>query len=89
MIRESKTLQGAHIITVAGMLYLVPFSDLDFRREFADCDACGSKRVEEREKAEGIGEVEDLHGCRPVRMFEKLLVSDGALGELCKMVQEI
>jgi hypothetical protein len=61
---------GAHIFTVAVILHVVPFSDLDFRWNFADCDACGRKRAEEREKAEGTGNVEELHGCKVVDMFE-------------------
>lgn len=48
-------MQGAYVFTVAGILRVVPFSDLDLRWELADCDPCGSKTAEERDKAEAIG----------------------------------
>jgi hypothetical protein len=52
---SADTMQGAYVVTVAGILRVVPFSDLDLRWELADCDSCGSKTAEERDKAEAIG----------------------------------
>lgn len=57
-------MRAAYIFAVAGILHGVPFSDMDLRREFAERDPGGAKCAEERDKAEGIREVEELHGCR-------------------------
>lgn len=60
-------MRAAYIFVVAGILYSVPFSDLDLRWKFAKCDpSCGAKCAEERDKAEGIREVEELHGSKIV-----------------------
>lgn len=64
MFRKSDDMQGTYVVAVAGILDIVPFSDLDFGWQSADCNFCRSERAEERDQAEGIGKVEELHGCR-------------------------
>lgn len=59
-------MRAAYIFVVAGILYSVPFSDMDLRWKFAECDPGGAKRAEERDKTEGIREVEELHGSKIV-----------------------
>ena len=62
--QDSDKKQGTYVVAIAGILDIVPFSHLDLVWHFADGDLCRSKRAEERDKAESIRKVEELHGCK-------------------------